>query len=263
MKDKPKKMRVTFPHGGINALHGLAALLKSDGRLRIFDYGYLNSEMLVHFATRSPEQDSGRSEIFSTGYSFVGGTTDIDGSKQTTYIGSNDMQITTPVNFPFLATLSNKLGLKIQLETWLSWASRVIGEPMTSPSHYAQGIVYLYGDDERIVMGYPQTLLTLVGTHKMFNGSRISTEHEIVDLLKKFQSVHKRIMRKARCIDISVDIVPEKSQDEFRRSFAPEINELLEFGCDREKLYWILFATPVDFIVSGSSGFICFTATKP
>jgi hypothetical protein len=260
MMTLPERFRMTFPEDGINALYGLSAILKPGGRLRLFDYGYPNPQAALQFTMLHESGAAGRPDLFSAGYSFVGLSVDKEGTRQTSHGSAENFQITTPVNFPFLSFLSEKLGLGARIENWLKWASRIVGEPQTSPSHYSQGVAYSCNLQSKTADGTPLDIVILLQAYKALRGS--IPPQQLARKLQEPNGIYERILRKAKPMKLDLNIVPESSQQDFRQSLAPEIDELVGMGFDRKELDWALFATPTDHSLTGSSAFVCFSAHK-
>lgn len=260
-----ERLRITFPVDGIKAFYGVSALLKPGGKLKIFDYGYLRAN-LIDKLTQMSVNAGGRAEMFPAGYTWINASAlHVEGTEHAFQGEEDSMQLTTPVNFPFLDVIARTLEMRTTTETLLSWASRITGELQTFPGHYAQGIAYLHDETEDMnVGGYPREIFILLSAHnealrmgtlppdKIYRYAIQLTESRMVE----------RINAKRRRAELELEIVPDGSQTEFRRTFEPEIDELVRMGYDKTGLMWALFATPHDYSFSGSWAIVAFTASK-
>jgi hypothetical protein len=73
-----------------------------------------------------------------------------------------------------------------------------------------------------------------------------------------YESIRSKVV--SRVIDM--DIVPDSTQEPFRRSFEPLIDLFEKMNFDKNALYWSLFAHPHDSLPSGSWARVCFTVSK-
>lgn len=182
MQNVPEKIRVSFPVAGICALFSLRALLKKGGVLRVTDYGYISGSIIPHMAIAS-KNGYGRTDLMPAGYAFVGGSAKIVGKGEyDQYQGfgaDRELQVTTPVNFPFLKMLAKKIGFRANIEPHLAWAGRIAGEPCTTPSQNSQGLAYWAGSrmDEIVQMiNVPRSLMNIVHSHKVFADKAVAQE---------------------------------------------------------------------------------------
>ncbi|MCX6769713.1 MAG: SAM-dependent methyltransferase [Candidatus Micrarchaeota archaeon] len=218
MQGLPEKLRVAFPVDGIDALHEIDHVLKKGAALKIFDYGYLNRQIALKFRLINDNGNvEGRGDIFSAGYCMVGTRLGSDDASNHVSAGMNEnVQITSPVNFPVISSRLKCMGYSVKLEPHLGWASRVSGEPQTSPSHYSAGFAYCGKG-----MGINEGLLFLASAHKAFTVFK----DDIIAAIKRhgdnetalFEAINS--MRN-KGIFIPARIIPPNGQGKPARSFV-------------------------------------------
>jgi hypothetical protein len=166
MRDIPQKCRITFPVDGVRALSNINRLLRNNGALRIFDYGFSSMDdlALIH-AYFSRNLTFGPADSFVNGFSIVGSKSVVNGNQQCSSGTQEDTQLTTPLNFSFFKKLLDGMGFSTLLESHLGWASRIAGEQQVMPYHCAQGFAY---NPAKLRAGEFSVARELAKTHRVF-----------------------------------------------------------------------------------------------
>jgi len=207
MDGQPEKLRVAFPVEGLLALHSMHALLKEGGVLRIMDYGYLTPEIIYHLAGMS-KNGIGRASMFEKGYDIVGTNekmVDMADYRQSQIAGNAaGMQITSLVNFPFLASTAEEIGFRTVIETHLGWASRAGGEGYATYAHLAQGVAYNAGsalDGNAAPYWMPAGAMRLLNCHKLILEGKLE---------EKIFGITKTMGETTNAINAAIDTVLAK-----------------------------------------------------
>ncbi|MFH0972069.1 MAG: SAM-dependent methyltransferase, partial [Candidatus Micrarchaeota archaeon] len=171
MAPVPDDLRVTIPISGAKLIREFNRLLKRGGVLKILDYGIPNIESLPHLAARgaNASEEDPHAAMFDRGYAFLKPWLKQDlGVRSLTSVPKKAAQLTTYVNFPYLARVVKKAGMKVKVEPMNSWIGRVLGREYEFAFNYSNGLAYL---DRRSNYRYDpkQDAISLLVNHEIFN----------------------------------------------------------------------------------------------
>lgn len=220
MRKVPESMRTTIPLAGVKALHNIHALLKEGGIVRINDYGIINTGVFPTYAALSlkyPNAQAPYLQILKDGYVVVGAAlTQRRAGEGVTAALSSRMQLTTLVNFPYLAEEAKSLGMRVRVEPTTNWVKRNLGQNYSfGAQHFAAASYRFAGEIQTELL--PEAEGFLAG-HGLFH-PKGELRAEVMRIVKKEGDTPKAFMRAVEAlnnhgINILVRFAPRKEPGE-------------------------------------------------